>query len=50
MIYKIASGIGLLAGFALIGIGIGFSLPAVIIGGIMLIGMGAVGSMMARMQ
>ena len=50
MIYKIAAAIGVLAGFALIGVGIGISLPAVIIGGIALLGIGTVGGMMARMR
>ncbi len=50
MIYKIAAAIGVLAGFALIGVGIGISLPAVIIGGIALLGIGTVGGMMARMH
>ena len=49
MIYRIASAIGALAGFTLIGIGIGFSFPAVIIGGIFLVAIGAIGEMMARM-
>jgi hypothetical protein len=49
MIYRIAFAIGILSGFTLIGVGIGFSLPAVIIGGIFLVAVGAIGDMMTRM-
>jgi hypothetical protein len=50
MIYTIASIIGTLSGFALIGVGIGFGFPAVIIGGIVLVAIGAIGTMMSRMR
>jgi hypothetical protein len=49
MIYKIASTIGILAGCALIGVGIGLSIPAVIIGGIALLAIGTISCMMAKM-
>lgn len=49
MICKIVSAIGILSGFTLIGVGIGISLPAVIIGGIALLAIGVVGSMLIRM-
>jgi len=50
MIYTIVSVVGTLSGFALIGVGIGFGFPAVIIGGIVLVGIGAVSTMMSRMR
>jgi len=50
MIYTIVSVAGTLSGFALIGVGIGFGFPAVIIGGIVLVGIGAVSTMMSRMR
>ena len=50
MIYTIVSVVGTLLGFALIGVGIGFGFPAVIIGGIVLVGIGAVSTMMSRMR
>jgi hypothetical protein len=50
MIYTIVSVVGTLSGFALIGVGIGFGFPAVIIGGIVLVGIGAVSTMMSRMH
>ena len=50
IVYKIAFAIGVLSGFAMIGIGIGLSLPAVIIGGIFLIAIGTIGTMMSRMH
>ena len=50
MIYKIFSAIGILSGFALIGVGIGFGISAVIIGGIVFVGIGAVGTMMSSMH
>jgi len=49
MIYTIVSIIGSLSGFALIGVGIAFSIPAVIIGGIVLLGISAVSGMLVRM-
>ncbi len=50
MIYKIISVIGILSGVTLIGVGIGFGLPAVIIGGIFLIAIGTIGYMMTKMH
>jgi hypothetical protein len=49
MIYKIASTIGILAGCALIGVGIGLSISPVIIVGVVFIAVGAIGCMMAKM-
>jgi hypothetical protein len=49
MIYKIASTIGILAGCALIGVGIGLSISAVIIVGIVLLAIGTISCMMAKM-
>lgn len=49
MIYKIASTIGILTGCALIGVGIGLSISAVIIVGIVFIAVGSISCMMAKM-
>ena len=49
MIYKIASTIGILTGCALIGVGIGLSISAVIIVGIALLAIGTISCMMAKM-
>ena len=49
MILKIVFTVGVLSGFTLLGVGIGISLPAVIIGGIALLAIGVVGSMLIRM-
>ena len=48
--YKITALVGVLSGFALIGVGIGLSLPAVIIGGVFLLAISAVGGLLARMR
>jgi hypothetical protein len=49
MIYKIVSTIGILAGCALIGVGIGLSISPVIIVGVVFIAVGAISCMMAKM-
>jgi len=49
MIYKIASSLGFIIGVTMIGLGIGFGLPAVIIGGIFFAAIGVVGSLFIKM-
>ena len=48
MIYKIVSTIGILGGLTMIGIGIGLSISAVIIGGIAFLAIGAISCMMTK--
>jgi hypothetical protein len=50
MIRRIAALLGVLGGFAMVGIGIGYGLPAVIIGGIVLLAIGTVGGLLIRMK
>ena len=49
MIYKIVSTIGILGGLTMIGVGIGLSISAVIIGGIVFMGIGVIGCLMVKM-
>lgn len=49
MIYKIVSTIGVLGGLTMIGVGIGLSISAVIIGGIAFMGIGVIGCLMVKM-
>jgi hypothetical protein len=49
MIYKIISATGIIVGLTMIGVGIGLSIAAVIIGGIVFMSIGVIGCMMAKM-
>jgi hypothetical protein len=49
MIYKIVSTIGILGGLTMIGVGIGLSISAVIIGGIAFLAIGVISCMMAKL-
>jgi len=50
MIYKIVSTIGVLGGLTMIGVGIGLSISAVIIGGIAFMVIGVIGCLMVKMH
>jgi hypothetical protein len=50
MIRRIAALLGVLGGLAMVGIGIGYGLPAVIIGGIVLLAIGTLGGLLIRMK
>ena len=47
--YRVLAGLAVIAGITLIGVGAGLGMPAVIIGGIVLMGGGCVGFLFQRM-